>query len=316
MPTLDESVNAINQGNADLAGAKQLSRDARVVFTRYQRKVLPLDGFVFWLKTQTDTVQGVLHYSTDKRQLEDETIAINKVIFTTGREIQAFNDASPDVLWVGDFQGLKFAFTRRSDYIAQAKVYAYSGDAVYPALASQLVDVGAQLDPGSLVVSNSLPAWLTLIDYNPVWLQPANPGLLLFPSFAVPDNLRPPYGTVHINPATTRALQPVPLLDKNATHYQLAADQVRVTIYGLTNNTALDFLDLAFSYFRDQPVLGLMNLPIVRDEKRTQAELGILAMKKVIDFEVSYYQTRINNLARQAVTRVTTSYFPNENPTF
>lgn len=314
MPTLAEGVNAISQGNSDLAGSKQLSRDATVLFTRYQRQVLPLDGFVFWLKTMSDTVQGSLHCSTDKRQLEDETIAINKVIFTTGREIQLFNDVSPNVIWVGSFHGLKFAFTRRSDFYEAAKVFFYTGEAVYPALETQLIDEGSQLSDRTLVVSNSLPAWLTLASYNPIWLQPANPGLPLYPSFAVPDNLAPPYGTVHIAPSQTRALQASPLLSTNVTHSQLAADQVKVTIYGLVNNAAQDFLDLTYSYFRDQDVLGIMNMPIVQDEKRTQAELGILAMKKVINFEVSYLQTRINDLVRQLLEHVTVAYFPRDFP--
>lgn len=314
MPTLAESANAISQGNSDLAGSKQLSRDATVLFTRYQRQVLPLDGFVFWLKTMSDTVQGSLHCSTDKRQLEDETIAINKVIFTTGREIQLFNDVSPNVIWVGSFQGLKFAFTRRSDFYQAAGVFAYSGDAVYPALETQLIDEGSQLSNRTLVVSNSLPAWLALASYNPIWLQPANPGLPLYPSFAVPDNLAPPYGTVHIPPSQTRALQASPYLSSNVSHSQLAADQVKVTIYGLVNNAAQDFLDLTYSYFRDQDVLGIMNMPIVQDEKRTQAELGILAMKKVINFEVSYRQKRINDLVRQLIEHVTVAYFPRDFP--
>ena len=48
-------------------------------------------------------------------------------------------------------------------------------------------------------------------------------------------------------------------------------------------------------------VIGIMNLPIVRDEKRTQSELGTLAMKKIIDYEISYHQNRVNTVARQVI---------------
>ena len=45
----------------------------------------------------------------------------------------------------------------------------------------------------------------------------------------------------------------------------------------------------------------MMSQPVVRDDKRTQAELGTIAMKKVVDFEISYYQERINDVARQMI---------------
>lgn len=314
MATLNEAANAQSQANSDLAGSKLLSRDAVVTFARYIRQVLPLDGYVFWIKTLTDTVQGSLHYTTDKRQLEDETIAINRVRFTTGHEIQLFNDVSSTVMWVGIYQGLKFAFTRGIDFFAASGVYHYDGDAVYPALETQLVDQGSQFGDKTLIVSNSLPAWLTLVNYDPIWLAPLNPTIPLFPSFAVPDNFPPPYGAVHITPNQTQAMQASPWLGPRYSHYQLASDAVRITLYGATNSMAEDFVDLVNSYIRDygDGTIGLMNMPIVRDEKRTQAELGILAMKKTVEFEVSYYQTRINDLARQLIEHVKIAYFPKD----
>ena len=47
--------------------------------------------------------------------------------------------------------------------------------------------------------------------------------------------------------------------------------------------------------------IGFMNMPVLRDDKRTQNELAILAMKKTMDFEISYYQTRARTIAQQYV---------------
>jgi hypothetical protein len=52
-----------------------------------------------------------------------------------------------------------------------------------------------------------------------------------------------------------------------------------------------------------------MNIPVVQDEKRTQAELATIAMKKTIVFEVSYHQSRINDVARQLLLNVIPNFY-------
>ena len=52
----------------------------------------------------------------------------------------------------------------------------------------------------------------------------------------------------------------------------------------------------------------------MRDEKMTQSELGILAQKKTITFEVSYYQTTVNNIARQLIEKAFISVTPSTIP--
>ena len=322
MATINEAANELSQGNSDTAALRVVSLDEVVPFTQYVRYVLPLDGYVFWLKTMTAQIRGTLHVSIDKRQNEDETIAVNRVMFSSTEMIQEFNEIGPDKIWVGQYADQKFAFTTSDNYIKSVGLFNYVGHAIYPAMASQLVDNGDQLPTSTLVVSNSLPLWLTLKTYTPIWLQPPNPGLTLYPSFAVPDNLQPPYGVVHIDAANGRTLQATPLLGPtrpvgnaalgtfagttlDSTHWQLVSDRVRVTLYGTTNQVALDFLDLVNQYSYDQDAMGIMSASPMRDEKRTQAELGILAMKKTIEFDVSYYQARANAAARQLLLKVT-----------
>jgi hypothetical protein len=269
----------------------------------------------------------------DKRQLEDETVAVNRVVFTTTEPVQRFNEIGPGQIWVGEQAGIRFAFSDSGPRFRVSGVYHYNGDAVYPALANILVPVGQELPKTTLVVSNSLPMWLTLKAYNPIWLNPPNPGITLYPSFLVPDNLKPPYGVVHIAPEGTEALQMAPNFGPtlpvgiaalgtvfgttpDTTHYQLASDRVRITLYGTTNQQALDWLDLVNRYSYDQDAIGIMASGVMRDEKRTQRELAMLAMKKTIEYRVSYYQTRANSVAQQLIEKAHISAFDFPNTPF
>lgn len=283
------------------AGLQTLSEDEEIIFTQYVRYVLPLDGYVFWLAVQKTPVRGSLHYGADKQQREDETIAVSRVVFTTKYPVQQFSAIAPDAMWVGEAPGLKFAFSQRGFFYKPSGLWHYSGNAVYPALESQLLDIGAQPATVTLIVSNSLPAWLSLKSYAPIWLTAGNPGITLYPSFAVPDNIRPPYGAVHIAPEDTEPMTLAPFIGPMGQHFQLAKDRARVTLYGTTNAQAQAFLDLVYQYSLDTDIIGITAPAIARDEKRTQAELGILAEKKTLTFEVSYLQSAMPNVALQLI---------------
>jgi hypothetical protein len=246
-------------------------------------------------------VSGSLHYATDKRQNEDETIAVNRVVFTSEKPVDFLNEVGPTQIFIAEVDGIRFAFSRRENYFAEADLYHYVGDAIYPAMESQIIDADRGIDIESLVVSNSLPFWLQLGNLVPV-----------FPSYAVPDNQPPPYAAIHIEPGDTEALAAQPSLDRStSSHWQLAADRVRVTLYGLRNDAAMDFYDAVMAIFYNNNQMGLMSTPVVRDEKRTQVELGILAMKKTLDFRVSYYQFAARDFARQLIKLALVNYtFP------
>ena len=305
MPSISETSGAKHQLAAGLAtGLQTLSENQQIQFTQYTQVVLPLDGYVFWVNTgQTVTAQGSLHQSIDQKQNEDETLAVNRIVFTSLVSVDEFNDISPTTIYIGTFNGARFSFNRRGPYYQQADLFHYVGDAIYPALASQVIDSPSNL-PAGPVVSNSLPVWLALNRFMP-----------MYPSFLLPANLEPPYAAVHIDPADTEALASAPLIDRTSTHTQLTKDRVRITMYGLSNSQALDFQDYVFQYITNNDnVIGLMSMPIMRDEKRTQSELNVIAMKKTFELDVSYYQTRINTLARQLITDVIAQYFPQPYP--
>jgi hypothetical protein len=333
---------------ANLAvGVETLSGNDTVTFTRYNRLVLPLDGYVFWVKADllttsallglmglnttrfnapqmvetpapTLSVPGSLHYATNQRQDEDETVGLSVVTFTALEPVQEFNAVQPDTLWVGEYAGdaegfdapVTFAFSSRGGYYKEADLFHYVGTAVLPAFRTQLVDSVAALAQRQLIVSNSLPIWLSLVGYSPPYAGGFNNALPLYPSFLVPDNLAPPYGVVHIEPSRTESLQSASAFGPTLSQAQLAVDRVRVTLYGLTNDAALSFLSMVEQYCYDYAVMGLMNMPTVRDDKRTQVELGVLAMKKMIDFDVSYNQATARDVARQYIEKCVVGYSP------
>ncbi|WP_233469182.1 hypothetical protein [Caballeronia glathei] len=280
-----------------------LSLSQTIPFTRYTQAVLPLDGYVFYINTgEVVSVQGSLHYSTDQQQNEDETIDVNRVIFTALSQIDRFNQVAPTDLFVGTFEGIRFSFNARGSFYEQANLFHYLGNAVYPALASQLVESAADL-PTEPVVSNSLPIWLSQNSFAPV-----------YPSFLVPSNVVPPYITAHIEPDLTEVpsfpiygwpgtTEPnsgtAPLHDLPST--QLAKDNVRLTLYGFTNQMAIQYLASLIDHSLNVEDFGFGNSPAIKDQKRTQSELNVIAMKKTIDIVAWYFQSTADAVARRLI---------------
>lgn len=341
MATLKESLAAPTPLGSDLqAGVDQLSLQQQVTFTKYKRLVLPIDGFVFWLNTgllnqrsaryneaeinavrydqlpplprapATCVAKGSLHYMTETRQDETSTYAVNTVIFTSEQEVAELNSTAPDELWIATFDGVRFSFSRRNSFYKQADLWHYQGQAVFADMRTQVIDSLAGFS-GRQVVSNSLPAWLALQNYSSVFgFGPLQ--FPLFPSYLVPDNISPPFASVHVDPAGTRAIASTLAVGSDLSLSQLAADRVTVTLFGVRNDQALDFVAAVNQYSLDTDVIGIMNMPVVRDEKRPQPELMAISMKKVVDFEVSYYQRRMNDVARQLILEAVPNFYLSE----
>jgi hypothetical protein len=273
-------------------GLEVLSGGQEIVFQKYTRAVLPLDGYVFFVRdtaTPSMSVAGSLHYDTDQQQRADETIGINKVVFTTQNEVQDFNTISVNSVWIGAIDGIRFAFTARGRKYQQAGTYHYRGDAIYPAMYTQIIDnPGTPVSLGNLIATNSMPIWLALNQY-----------MTLYPAFLVQSNIHPPYASVEIS--DTKPLQSAPMIDSLSGSHQLMTEKVKIVMNGLRNNDAIDFLNYVFQYTLDTESFGIQNMPGIVDEKRGQSELGILAQKKTIEFEVNYYQTRVQAVARQLI---------------
>lgn len=303
------------------AGLSVVSQNQQITFVPYYRLVLPADGYVFWVKVQIIKpsalfgssslnsflfnqipdaeagplvpfqAPGSLHITTTNQQDESESFSVNRVIFTSKVPIQDLNEIAPGVMWLATIGDFRFAFSQRTGFYRQADLFHYKGDAVYPVMEQQIIDAPFELDSLNPIVSNSLPVWLTM-----------NKVLPIYPSFLVPDNIRPPYAAVHVDPNGTVGWQQAPYFDESGSRWSLASDRVRVTLYGTRNFNALDYLDDVFYNIATYDYIGLMgSMPVVQDDKRGQTELSIIAQKKTIEFQVSYTQQTIRNLTRQLI---------------
>ena len=326
MSTIGETSGAKPQLGAGLTqGMQTLSANEQITFTLYVKLILPLDAYVFWVNASllTDsaiyniltygrgifnkkgnplpsrklTVTGSFHVNTDMHQLEDRTTAYNHVIFTSPQLIQDFNLLNPNMIYVAKYENLKFAFSRRENYYKQADLYHYRGDSLYSIMNTQLIDSMTEFDSTSVIVSNSLPIWLSL-----------NQFFQMYPSYLVGQNIAPPYASIDIQ--STMALGQFPIVKNIYTDNQpatqssinqLAKDTVKISIFGMRNQEALNFVNYIYEYSMNTDNIGIMNMPIIFDEKVTQPEFGIIAQKKSIMFEVSYYQNTVNNVALKLI---------------
>ena len=322
-------------GSALKAGLDVLSLDQTITFDLYVRLVLPLDGFVFWVRStavnpailatvfRSNTnpvppanqikVMGSLHYATEIQQITASSIAVNRVVFSSQEPVQDFSATGQNAIYIATFDGVRFAFSQRQSWYQQANLWHLIGHAVYSTMESQIIEDpnDPALDPTHLIVSNSLPAWLATntrtIPWLPYW---ETPRLTLFPSFLVDLNLPPIYGAVHIVPDRTEAVQSVPLLDARYNRQQLAKDKVEITLYGADNQLASDFADMIIDYMDTEAPMGLINMGAIQDRKKVQPERLILAQEKTIEFEVSYNQSAMRDLARQLILEATCEVIP------
>jgi hypothetical protein len=232
------------------------------------------------------------------------------VVFTSEIEIEDFKDISPTLMYIGEWQGLRFSFSRRGMYYEQARIHHYEGDAIFATMETQIIDDLASFSPAQ-VVSNSLPLWLDLANpYIPVIGLGGLPWRI-YPSFLLPQNLPPPFVAVHVYPESTQAIGSAPILNRTMSHSQLVSEKVRLTTYGLRNAEVLDLCDYVQAQFLNSARMGIMNMPVPRDQKQTQVELGVLAQQKTIEYEVNYLQATARDLSRQLILSAFMEYTVN-----
>lgn len=301
MPTVEELSTVKTELNAALTdGVNTLDNYQSVVFTKYVRRVLPLDGFVFWVNSAlinpggeatTQTINGYIHLSTNTIQNEEELYDKNSVIFTGLEKIDDFNEVGAEELYIGTFFGVRFAFSQRTGLNDPAKLYHYYGHAIYPQMESQIVDDSSDLDAGSVIVSSSLPIWLKMTDS----------GVKMFPAMLSDNNLAPPFATVRCSRVT--GISGGYYLDINSDQYQLVQEEVKINFTGLRNDDIQNFWRYVNDYtMRNDAEFGIMNIPVVQDERVPQNELNVIAMRKTITFQINYYQGLMRDVARKLIT--------------
>lgn len=306
-----------NMASALAAGLDTVDQKQSVTFTLYVKQILPIDGFVFWLKADqlidppalplVLQIEGSLHHATVNTQGEDENFSTQRLIFTAKDPVATLSAIAPDTLYMAEVDGYKYAFSSRSNWYRQADLYHYSGDAVYAALADMVVDDIADLDLENRVVSNSMPIWLALTHsitdtFVNTWK--------LYPSYMLPDNQTPPYAAVDVDERLTRALGAGRVVKADGSRYQLVTDTVEISFYGVRNDAMLDWIDQVVQYALDHAdMFGVMNSPVPGDMKRTQVEISTIAQKKTVTFQVCYYQTRVQALTRKLITEAYVGQF-------
>lgn len=323
---------ALQQGGNDkagplIAGIGLISGEQQYTFELYRRVVLPLDGFVFWVKASTINpawlgryglgtfdagqyngnaavppvltpvqlaaysfqVNASVHVSQDLNQDESETYVAQAILFTTKDQVEQFAAVGPNELYVTTLPtGARVAFSAQRNHYQLAGLWHYHGKAIYSTMATQLVDDPRTLPTSLQIVSNSLPYWLEL----------STPGVPVLPSFLTGLNIAPAYVSAHVY--QTEALQQTPLYDRNTSQWQLVADRIRFTFYGLNNDAVLDWQTAMLTKSLDGGY-GIMNMPVPVDEKKPQPEFQVIAQQKTMELQVNYYQNRARMLARQMI---------------
>jgi hypothetical protein len=323
MTTVDEALsNSKPPLAAELAaGIGVLSGNQTIIFNLYKKLILPLDGFVFWVNydliipTAGDppssiNIQGSLHYSTEMEQEESSTISYNTIVFTALTQCDIFNQIDPQFIYLANYNGIQFAFGSQGKYYQQADLWHYIGIAVSANQGAQVINSIDVLNSLKQVVSNSLPIWLAMPTYVPPYPGFTCPILKMYPSFLVPENEIPPFASVHIE--DTQSLAEAAMLGSRLTSTQLSSETVRVTLYGVNNDDAITFLNFVIQYSYDWQFIGMMNMPIINDEKDHQSELQTIAQKKIITFKVSYLQNSVRDIARQHILHAKVKYYPSD----
>lgn len=307
---LEQIVNQSEQEQAEgtrtqLAGVLQnavetISGKQEITFTLYVRKVLPVDGFVFWVNAGllqptslpegaevTRTISGSLHRQVASYQEESESRDENFIIFTPLQQCDYFNIEDPNAIYLGEYAGQKFTFSRMESRYSQSGIWHYRGKAVLPALMSQLIESRDQLQERQ-IVSSSLPAWLTLSKYADV-----------YPAYLTPNNLKGPYISVDCR-------QPVPLqaapLVVNGQRFLLVRETVRCTLQQFDNERALNWIDYVVEEALYGDIFGISNTPVVEDRRQRQVEIKALDQSKTVVFEVNYYQATMTDTAKRLIT--------------
>lgn len=276
-----------------------ISNHQQITFTLYVRMVLPIDGFVFWVNSELvddeklsqlgdsierkQTIDGSLHRQVTSRQEESESRDENYIIFTPVEQCDYFNINNPAAIYIGEYAGEKFTFSRMDSRYTQAGIWHLRGLAVLPTMLSQLIETKEDIAYAQ-IVSSSLPAWLTLDKYAEV-----------FPAYLVPNNFTGKY--IAIDCSRPRALQSAPLIIGNR-RYQLVSETVRATLQQFNNYEALNWLDYVLTESLGGELFGISNIPVVEDGRAKQVELKVLDQSKVIVFEVNYYQQAMTDKAR------------------
>ena len=272
MPSLDELAEATG---SQLSGVLQsavetISSGQEISFRLYVRQVLPIDGFVYWVNAEIIAPQELARMNITAPLTATIKGSLHRQVVTEQSE-----SLSRDV------NNIIFTpIEKADDFNVEDPNAIYLGD-----------DISDEQ-----IISNSTPIWLAL-----------KPFATVYPSFLVPSNLRPPYIV-----ADVRNTMPLAMASRydagRKQRYQFAQDSVRITLYGFSNQMALDYVDFVVNKALEDEEFGITNMPIPVDVKSNQVEINALAKKKIVDFEVNYYQQTTREISQKLIKEAIFNY--------
>jgi hypothetical protein len=321
-----------------IAGYQQLSNDAVFPFTLYRRLVLPIDGYVFWVKASIlpnypqsrgalyakfpmgtkmfdalniqdpltpvqlanyeFSADGSVHVSQELAQDTGATYVTQDVVFTTKNELTQFAAIAPDEMFI-----MTLPNGSQVAFGSQRMRYYLAGIWHYHgrAIYSALADQ---------IVNdlNRINPDLQIVSNSlPFWLALSTPQVAVYPAKLSPKNLEPPYITANVK--STEGLGQTPYFDLTESQSQLVADEIEFEMIGLNNNAALDFQRaiLRNSHYGNY---GIMNIPVPVDEKVEQVEFQVIGQKKTMQLKVNYYQTRVRAMSQRFILQATVAFTP------
>lgn len=286
-------------------GLDDISYNEDVIFHEYRRKVLPLDGFLFWVKTYVSrTVSGSLHVSTHSQSTEIENYDLSQLVFSTTENIHTFHSTQADRVWVGHVGPIRFLIGAQKNTFKEAGLFHYSAETIPPSHRPQFIETEAELDGYTPVVGTSLPLFLSLpTDTTPAlnWC-PWPKDVPVFPSFSAPDNQEPPYIIVHNDPHKVQSAGMGAVDPLTGDTHQILQEHVRLTLVGLPHTQAANVRDYILHWaLLHSDVLGIVNTPVLTDEKRALNEASALAMIKTLELDVMYSQNTVRHTALKLI---------------
>ena len=93
--------------------------------------------------------------------------------------------------------------------------------------------------------------------------------------------------------------------------YQQVKDRVKLIVYGMNNQTALNFVQSIYQYCEFNPIFGFLQGGItVSDGKHIQSEINAIAQQKEIVLEISYCQQAVYTAAIQYILKALITFTP------
>ncbi|MBB9692507.1 hypothetical protein FTT06_027040, partial [Escherichia coli] len=82
--------------------------------------------------------------------------------------VDDFNVENPDAIYLGEYGGVQFAFSRMESRYQQSGIFHYRGMAILPTMRSQIIDCEEDISDEQ-IISNSIPIWLQMKDAATVY---------------------------------------------------------------------------------------------------------------------------------------------------